>query len=431
MPRVVDGDLRAVAPRQPFQSLGREPPRHSACVPPKPFKDLTTVTLIVYCETNVTQLKGDMATEHMTLRVSADRLPIATAAPSHRRWLLFIHQLPSHPSNLRVTTWRRLQQIGAIPLKQAVYALPDTPEAREDLEWLKTEVKAAGGDASVFAADNVDAWSDDALVEEFRRARQDLYEELGGDVERALKRAASARRPKGTRAPALRRLLDIFRERLVAAEKIDFFGSAGRDRVLTLLRKLEDQIGGTGRQPTPSEQGNHAGRKASFHGRVWITRPRPGVDRMASAWLIRLFVDRQARFGFAADRESVSDHDVPFDMFGVEFSHQGEGCTFETLCSVFGITGPALSRIAAIVHDLDLKDGRFGAPECSTVGAMIEGLQLAYEDDEALLEHGITLFDSLYRSFERSSRATGPRVAARPRRPATSASKARPGKKGR
>ena len=131
---------------------------------------------------------------------SADRLPITTAAPHRRRWLLFIHQLPSHPSNLRVTTWRRLQQIGAIPLKQAAYALPDTPDAREDFEWLKTEVKAAGGDASVFAADNVDAWSDDALIEEFRRARQDLYEELGRDVEQALQRAARARR----RGPALR-----------------------------------------------------------------------------------------------------------------------------------------------------------------------------------------------------------------------------------
>ena len=236
--------------------------------------------------------------------IQADQLPRSTA-PNRRRWLLFIHQLPSHPSNLRVTTWRRLQQIGAIPLKQAVYALPDTPDAREDFEWLKTEVKAAGGDASVFAADNVDAWSDDALVEEFRRARQDLYEELGRGVEQALKRAASARRPKGTRAPALRRLVDIFRERLVAAEKIDFFGSAGRDRVLTLLRQLEDRIGGTGRQPAPSGPGDHSGRKASFQGRLWITRPRPGVDRMASAWLIRLFIDRQARFGFAADRESV------------------------------------------------------------------------------------------------------------------------------
>jgi hypothetical protein len=283
----------------------------------------------------------------------------------------------------------------------------------------------------VFAADNVDAWSDDALVEEFRRARQHLYDELAGDVEQALKRAGSTRRPKGTRAPAFRRLLDIFRERLVAAEKIDFFGSAGRDRVLTLLRQLEDRIGGTSRQRASSGQEDHSGRMASFQGRWWITRPRPGVDRMASAWLIRRFIDRQARFGFAPDRESVPDNGVPFDMFGVEFSHQGEGCTLETLCSVFGIAGPALSRIAAIVHDLDLKDGRFGAPECSTVGAMIEGLQLAHQNDEALLEHGMTLFDSLYRSFEQSTRATGPRIAARPGRPSTSAGKARRGNKGR
>jgi hypothetical protein len=152
---------------------------------------------------------------------------------------------------------------------------------------------------------------------------------------------------------------------------------------------------------------------------------------MASAWLIRRFIDRQARFSFAADRESVPEHGVPFDMFGAEFSHQSDGCTFETLCSVFGIAGPALSRIAAIVHDLDLKDGRFGAPQCSTVGALIEGLQLAYQDDEALLEQGMTLFDSLYRSFEQLVRATGPRAAARPRRPTTSGGKARRGRKGR
>ena len=136
---------------------------------------------------------------------------------------------------------------------------------------------------------------------------------------------------------------------------------------------------------------------------------------MASAWLIRRFIDGQARFGFAADLASVPAHGVPFDMFGAEFSHQGDGCTFETLCSVFGVNAPAISRIAAIVHDLDLKDGKFGAPECATVSAMIEGLQLAYPTDDALLEQGMTLFDSLYRSFEQSDRSSGPRLAARPK----------------
>jgi hypothetical protein len=326
-----------------------------------------------------------------------------------RAWLLFVHQLPSHPSNLRVRTWRRLQQLGALPIKQAVYVLPDTPAAREDFEWLKTEVKSAGGDASVFAAANVDAWSDDALVEEFRRSRQDAYAALARDVEKILKRAGKARR--GTRAPAIRRLLEIFRERLTAIEAVDFFGSAGRDGVTTLLKQLEDR---TSKPHVAAMSSDSAGSgDVSYQGRTWITRPRPGVDRMASAWLIRRFIDPRARFGFAADREAVPDHGVPFDMFGVEFSHQGERCTFETLCAVFGMTESSLARIAAIVHDLDLKDGRHGAPECATVGAVIEGLQLAYADDEALLAQGMTLFDSLYRSFEQSARLTGLRPVAR------------------
>src|SRR5687767_15019403 len=133
----------------------------------------------------------------MTKRPQAERLPASTSAPGDRRWLLFIHQLPSQPSKLRVTTWRRLQQLGAIPVKQAVYALPDTPNAREDFEWLKTEVKAAGGDVSVFAADDLDAWSDDALIEEFRRSRQEAYTALARDIEKVLKRAANNRRPSG------------------------------------------------------------------------------------------------------------------------------------------------------------------------------------------------------------------------------------------
>jgi hypothetical protein len=333
-----------------------------------------------------------------------------------RRWLLFVHQLPSQPSNLRVRTWRRLQQLGAIPIKQAVYVLPDTADAREDFEWLKTEVKASGGDASVFAADSVDPWSDDALVEEFRRSRQDAYGALARDVEKALKRAGGGRRPRGTRAPAVRRLLDIFRERLTAIEGTDFFGSAGRDRVIALLAQLEGRT--LASTPSKTSAASAAsGDVTSYQGRLWVTRPRPGVDRMASAWLIRRFIDPKARFGFAADRQAAPEHAVPFDMFGVEFSHQGEGCTFETLCAVFGVREPAISRIAAIVHDLDFKDARFGAPETATVGAMIDGLQLAHAEDDALLAHGMTLFDSLYRSFERSVRSAGPRPLAQPRRP--------------
>jgi hypothetical protein len=349
---------------------------------------------------------------------SAKAQPQGQATPreptSGRRWLLFVHQLPSTPSNLRVRTWRRLQQLGALPVKQAVYVLPDTPNAREDFEWLKTEIKAAGGDASVFAADSVDSWSDDALVEEFRRARQEAYAALARAIERVLRRLATARRPRGTRAPAVRRLVEVLRARLSAIEHVDFFGSAGRDRVTRLLQELEERASDS---PTPAER-PRAARNAdaqNYANRLWVTRPRPGVDRMASAWLIKRFVDPQARFAFVPDRESVPHDTVPFDMFGVEFSHQGEGCTFETLCAVFAIHEPAVARIAAIVHDLDLKGGGFAAQEAPTVGTVIEGMQLSVSEDDALLDQGMALFESLYRAFEQSARSAGPRPVARSR----------------
>jgi hypothetical protein len=349
----------------------------------------------------------------MTKRPEAKQTtaPSTKAHQGSRQWLLFVHQLPSNPSNLRVRTWRRLQQLGAIPIKQAVYVLPDTPTTREDFEWLRTEVKGAGGDARVFTATAVDAWSDDELIEEFRRSRQDAYLELAHDVEKTLKREGKARRSRGTRAPAIHRLLEIYLQRLTAIETVDFFGSAGRDRAKTLLKQLEDRTSDP-RVPPASSDSAASGDPDAYHGRLWVTRPRPGVDRMASAWLIRRYIDPRARFGFAADRDAVPERAVAFDMFGVDFSHQADRCTFETLCAVFGIREPALARIAGIVHELDLKDARFGAPEVSTVGALIEGLQLAHMDDEALLEQGMTLFDSLYRSFEQSARATGPRPVA-------------------
>jgi hypothetical protein len=332
------------------------------------------------------------------------------------RWLLFVHQLPSKPSNLRVRTWRRLQQLGAIHVKQAVYILPDTPNAREDFEWLETEVKDAGGDASVFVADTVDKWSNDALIEEFRRSRQETYLVLATDIERVLTRVAGKRRPSGTRAPAVARLLDLFRQRFTAVEALDFFGSAGRDRVLTLLARLEASV--SMRQPRPTTHGRSSDHDTQhFRGRRWVTRPRPGVDRMASAWLIRRFIDPEAEFVFASDRDAAPPEAIPFDMFGVEFTHRAGACTFETLCAEFGLGEPALARVAAIVHDLDLKDARFGAPETAAMGLLIEGLRLSCSDDAALLAQGRVMFEALYRAFAHAERPSGPRaLASKPQR---------------
>ncbi len=136
---------------------------------------------------------------------------------------------------------------------------------------------------------------------------------------------------------------------------------------------------------------------------------------MASAWLIRRFIDSGARFGFVTDAKAAPPDAVPFDMFGVELTHQGGDCTFETLCNVFDISGAAIRRVADIVHDVDLKDGRFGAPEVTAIGTVIEGLQIVHADDDALLTQGMTLFEALYRTFEQSARRVGPRPVVRPR----------------
>ncbi|MGH9161743.1 MAG: chromate resistance protein ChrB domain-containing protein [Vicinamibacteraceae bacterium] len=349
--------------------------------------------------------KGDRMTAPASTRTAVSR--------ERPRWLLFVHQLPSTPSNLRVKAWRRMQQLGAIAVKQAVYVLPDSPAAREDFEWLKTEIEGAGGEASVFAAASVDAWSDDALIEEFRRSRQEGYVALAQELEEAIQ-AVDARPTPGKRTGRTEhRLAHAFRERFAAIERVDFFGSAGRDRVAALLGGLDERIAnrtGTGR-PSMSTRASAAD-PARYRGRLWVTRPRPGVDRMSSAWLIHRFIDPGARFGFVADRDAAPPDAIPFDMFGVELTHRGDHCTFETLCDLFGIDDAAVGRIATIVHDLDLKDGRFGAPEAPSVGIVIDGLQRAYADDDALLAQGMVLVEALYRAAEGAARPMGPRVVA-------------------
>jgi hypothetical protein len=298
-------------------------------------------------------------------------------------------------------------------LKQAVYVLPDSSNAREDLEWLKAEIVASGGEASILEANLLDSTADDELVEAFKRARQDDYIALASDLEAALKNAERTRRPRGQRAPALRRLSENFRQRLTAIETVDFFASAGRDRAISLIERLHNV--GT---PPPKSSSGEGSAPTEYRNKLWVTRPRPGVDRMASAWLIRRFIDPQARFAFAVDRAAVPSDALPFDMFGVEFTHHGDDCTFETLCKVFTLRDDAVTRVGELVHDIDLKDAKFGAAEASTIGAMIDGLQLTHVDDHDLLDHGMAMFESLYRSFERSARPARPRAVARPKRPA-------------
>jgi hypothetical protein len=320
------------------------------------------------------------------------------SGPSRPRWLLLVHQLPPRPSNARVKTWRRLQRVGAIAVKPSVYALPNTPAAKEDFEWLRSEIVTLGGEASVFTADAAGGPSDEDLVEEFRRAREGEFDALTRDIERVERRLT--RRRGALSGPDARRAVRAFREQLARIEAIDFFAAAGRDRAAQVLRQLEERIARRGQPPGGAHPPAGTLDPTSFRARTWVTRPRPGVDRMASAWLVRRFIDPEARFVFAEGRETVAPEHVAFDMYGIGFSHEGDASTFETLSQQFGIAAPAVTSIAEIVHDLDLKDERYARAETGAIGLLIEGLRRTYQQDEDLLAQGMVLFEALYRSFD-------------------------------
>lgn len=311
-------------------------------------------------------------------------------------WLLLVHQLPARPSNVRVKTWRRLLKLGALAVKDSVYALPNNPQAREDLEWVKKEIESMKGQATLFTADHLDAAEGDQMVNAFRMARERDYEVLRKEIGKISRSGDRTRR---------QRALHGLRERWREIAAIDFYGAAGRDETAASLDDLERRLAG-GRRSAPVAAGRL--RPEEFRGRLWVTRPRPGVDRMSSAWLIRRFVDASARFAFAEAPDAVADG-VPFDMYGVEFGHQGNSCTFEVLVQRIGLRTPAIAWLARIVHDVDLKDGRYGASEAETVVRVIEGLRLAYSDNAELLERGMVFFEALYRSYSGTASKRKPR----------------------
>jgi hypothetical protein len=310
-----------------------------------------------------------------------------TASPS--RWLLLAHQLPTRSSNARVKTWRRLQQIGAVPTRNSVYVLPHTDQCREDFEWIRAEIVDLGGEATVFAADALNAAGDADIVSAFQRAREADYRALKHDVDRA----ATRRRSGSSHRDAANRAIRTFQQRLNDIRRVDFFnaptGQAAADAVAALERTIDRAAAGT-------TEGDVRLAVKDFAGRRWVTRPRPGVDRMASAWLIRRFIDPGATFGFA---QHPAAGEIPFDMYTGEFSHQGTRCSFETLALKFDIADRSVARIGQIVHDLDMNEVRYHAPETPAVGRLVEGLRTIHPDDASLLEQGMAIFEALARSF--------------------------------
>jgi len=322
----------------------------------------------------------------------------ARIATAPGRWLLLVHQIPAKPAYLRVKVWRRLQSIGAVAVKNAVYALPAGEQAQEDFAWLLREIAEGGGEAMICEARLVDGLTDEEVRGLFDAARDHDYDAIAKEA-RAL--AAGLRRKAGPqqRAEARAQLarLCVRQAQIVA---LDFFGANGREAADGLIAGLEEAL----REEKAAEPlaVATAGPLAELQGRVWVTRHGVHVDRIACAWLVRRFIDPDARFKFVPPRGYVPmAGELRFDMFQAEFTHEGDRCSVEVLLARSGLRDPALQAIAEIVHDIDLKDGKFGREECPGIKSLIAGVAMTHSDDEARIAAGTTILDNLYAYFRK------------------------------
>ncbi len=316
-----------------------------------------------------------------------------------QRWLLFIHQIPPKPPYLRTKVARRLARLGAVAVKNSVYVLPVGDQALEDLQWVRREIVAGGGDAVVCEARFVEGMADAQVEALFHGARDGDYHALAADLRGTATMLKRRRKIDDATRAEVGAELDRVRKRLDEITAIDFFGASGRQAVDGLLHEIEGRLGA---------DGGHVPRAAlpmaEYRGRTWVTRKGIHIDRMACAWLIRRFIDPEARFLFVSGKShEPKPRELRFDMFEAEFTHEGDRCSFEVLIERFGLADLGLRAIAEVVHDIDLKDGKFGRSDADGVARVVAAIALSAKDDEERLARGSALFEDLYKLFSRKS----------------------------
>jgi hypothetical protein len=290
---------------------------------------------------------------------------------------LLIHQLPPRPTALRVRIWRRLQHLGSVALKSSVYVLPANAETREDFEWIRREIEEAGAEATLAEASFVEGITDAQLEAMFRAARDAEYGEVAHELKRLGKKPGEA---------------DVARVRKQFDEVVqrDFFKSRQRRDVERLLERYE---------PKRRDKAS-----APLRGRTWVTRAGIHVDRMACAWLIRRFIDSSARLRFVdTAKYRHKPGELRFDMYQGEFTHAGDACSFEVLQRKFAPKDRALRRIGELVHDLDVKDEKFGREETKGFGQTLAAIAAAHKTDAARLERAAAVLDDLYALFSKEA----------------------------
>jgi hypothetical protein len=309
-------------------------------------------------------------------------------------WLLLIHQVPTSPPYLRVKIWRRLQKIGAVAVKGSVYALPRSDDAIEDFHWVAREIMEAGGEASICEATFVEGITNDELIALFCKAREADYHEVLQETD-AIERELREPKPGYEANSAVVTRVSRLRLQLTGIKKVDFFSSPAGTQAEARVFSLEARIRHAPIRKTRERAGE-------YRRRTWVTRKGIHVDRIASAWLIRRFIDKEAQFKFVAARGYRPEAgELRFDMFDAEFTHADDLCTFEVLISRMHLKDRALTPIAEMIHDIDLKETKFDHPETAGLALMINSVCAAHKEDAARLDRGAAILDDIYGFYKR------------------------------
>ncbi len=308
-------------------------------------------------------------------------------------WLVLSYSLPSaSTSSPRVTLWRRLRRLGAIASSGGVYILPMREECLESFQWLAQEIRQAQGEALVMRVDTFEGLTDAQMVELFCAARAKDYAEIDQQTA-GLEVKIAAHTPDAL--AQVQEGLDRLRRRHAEIARVDYFDCPAGTRVAERLRLVAQSL----LLDTSTATVPHAA-LAAYRNRVWVTRPRPHVDRLACAWLIRRYIDPQAVISYTT---TPGPDEVAFDMPDAQFGHQGAYCTFETMLHAFGLDDAGLRALAALVHELDLRDGLTVPPEAAGVDAILRGWLRVDMADTEREAHGIALFDGLYAALRHGS----------------------------
>jgi hypothetical protein len=313
-------------------------------------------------------------------------------------WLMLIHQIPPKPAYLRVKIGRRLARVGAVAIKNSVYVLPRGESRMEDFQWIRREIIAGGGEATILDAQLLDGLSN-ADVEQLFRAERDAEYGLVSKEARGLAKQMRARL-SSERRQQLEAQTQRLEQRLADIGALDFFGAAERDVAAGLVQALRNALLPDESKSTLSS----VSESNAYQGRTWVTRTGIHVDRIASAWLIRRWIDPRATFKFVPAKGYTPEKgELRFDMFEAEFGHEGDRCTFEVLCRRFGLAEAGLSAVAEVVHDIDLKDEKYRRPETAGVAGQIIGIASLQREDEVRLQQGSQLFEQLLAFYARRS----------------------------